>query len=777
MLELVNVKKFYQAGETEIRALDSVSIRFRQNEFVAILGPSGSGKTTMLNVIGGLDTYDSGDMLINGKSTKDFKEQDWDAYRNNAIGFVFQSYNLIGHLDILTNVEMGMTLSGVDKKVKKQKAEKALERVGLKAHIHKKPSQLSGGQMQRVAIARAIANDPEILLCDEPTGALDSETSLQIMELIKELSNEKLLIMVTHNAELAHQYANRIVSFEDGKIFDDTMPFVNDHYQNGFDLVKTHMSFWTALKLSFNNIRTKKFRTFLTAFASSIGIISIGIVLALSNGFQKQIKESQTKTMSQFPITIAPLATNYSASIQSRQKPTFSNKKVLLPEKSSDEKVQHTNVITQKYVDYIENINPNYSNNISFSRSTQLNLVRKKGNDIIPVTFSNQDTNSTSTSTESQRASMTGIGVSTFPIALDKSKTNFLKDNYKLLSGSFPNKSTDVVVVLDGNNETNIHALENLGFDVKEGKAVDFSKFVGTEIQAISNNDYYKKLPTGTYIPTTSYKQLWNKTDNESLKIVGIIRVKKNASMDLLAPGIAYSDLFVQNMIAKNKVSQIVKDQKSSKTNILTGANLKASEKTQLISYLGGSLLPSNIMIYPNSFKTKEKVLDYLDNYNKGKTNNEKIVYTDLASTMTSLTGGIMDAITYVLIAFAAISLITSMIMIAIIIYTSVLERTKEIGVLKALGARKKDVTRVFDAETFLLGLGSGILGIGIAWLSTFPINHILYKMTELKNVSQLNPIHAIILIAISTILTMLDGHIPAKMAAKKDAATALRAD
>lgn len=778
MLQLKEIKKYYKVGETTTKALDGVSVAFRKKEFVAILGPSGSGKTTMLNVIGGLDNYDSGDMVINGKSTKDFKNSDWDSYRNNSIGFVFQSYNLIGHLGIIENVELGMTLSGVSKDEKRKKAEESLRRVGLTDHMHKKPNQLSGGQMQRVAIARALANDPDILLCDEPTGALDTETSVQIMKLIEELSNEKLVIMVTHNPELAHEYADRIIEFSDGKIVSDSNPHIERPKDDQFNLRRTKMSFWTALKLSFNNIRTKKGRTFLTSFASSIGIIGIAIVLALSTGFQKQIDQTQSETMARFPITISKVTTSPPSESDGLSSNTaeYPDTKTVTAKISDEDRAQHTNNIDQEYVDYVTSIDPDLSNNIGFTRTTGINLLRDVDGKVQPVSFSNQNPDTESLSFSSAMSSMTGVGVSSFPTQLDDQKDNFLESNYSLLSGSYPTSANDVVLIVDGNNNTNINALKNLGFDVKDGETLDFDKIVGTTFKLVNNDTYYTKLPTGNFIPNTDYQAMYEDASRE-VKISGILRVKSSSTMNLLSPGIAYSDQLTTEIVNENKNSEIVQAQKDSDMNVLTTEKVDDSAKQTLISYLGGDSLPSSIMIYPNNFGDKEEILNYLDEFNKGKSDEDKIIYSDLAGTMTELTGGLMDAITYVLIAFAGISLVTSMIMISIITYTSVIERTKEIGVLKALGARKKDITRVFDAETCILGISSGLLGVLIAWLATFPINSLLYNMTDLENVAQLNPVHALILIVVSTILTMLGGHIPARMAAKKDAAIALRAE
>jgi putative ABC transport system permease protein len=780
MLQLKDIKKYYTVGSSTTKALDGVSVAFRKQEFVAILGPSGSGKTTMLNVIGGLDNYDSGDMVINGKSTKSFKDRDWDAYRNNSIGFVFQSYNLISHLGIIDNVELGMTLSGVSKEVKRAKAEEALKRVGLAEHMHKKPNQLSGGQMQRVAIARALANDPDILLCDEPTGALDSETSVQIMKLIQELSNEKLVIMVTHNPELANQYADRIIEFKDGRILEDSNPHIEGEKKDQFELKHTKMSFLTALRLSFNNIRTKKGRTFLTAFASSIGIIGIAIVLSLSTGFQKQIDNTQSETLARFPITISKVTTEQDPSAFNNQtdEDKFPTTKEVTAKLSDTDRATHINNIDEDFLNYLSEIDPELSNNIGFTRSTSLNLLRKVDDQVEQVNFSNASADNEQTNAMmSAMSASTGIGVSTFPQQLSEDNGNFLKDNYDLLEGEYPQSANDVVLIVDENNVTNVNALINLGFDIKDGDSISFDDIIGTTVKLALNDAFYTELPTGNFIPNQDLDAVYDNSNNKELTISGILRIKENSTMNLLSTGIAYSDTLAQEVIKENSESAIVKAQKDSDTNVMTNEKIDASTRDSLIDYLGGSDLPNSIMIYPNNFDSKEKILTYLDDYNKGKDAKDKIVYSDLAGTMTQLTGGLMDAITYVLIAFAAISLVTSMIMIGIITYTSVLERTKEIGVLKALGARKKDITRVFDAETCILGIASGALGVFIAWLITFPVNAVLYNMTDLENVAQLNPVHGLILIVVSTILTMIGGHIPARMAAKKDAAIALRAD
>ena len=779
MLQLLHLKKTYHVGDTITHALDDVTINFRNSEFVAILGPSGSGKTTLLNVIGGLDHYDSGDIIINGKSTKNFSQTDWDAYRNNSVGFIFQSYNLISHLSIIENVELGMTLSGVSNNERHEKAIAALKRVGLGDHLKKRPNQLSGGQMQRVAIARAIANDPDILLCDEPTGALDTKTSESIMELIKELSHDKLVIMVTHNPELAEEYASRIVHFQDGKILSDSNAFEpKKEVKDTFKLKKTKMSYWNALKLSFTNIMTKKGRTFLTAFASSIGIIGIAIVLALSHGFQKQINETQSKTLAKFPISISQTATDMNAATsRTESDKNVKNKGYLVAAKPDNEKNTHENKITQSHIDYVKKINPSYANNISFIRGTQLNLLTNDNGKIKHVEFSNvNNSGSAIASAQLQGMNSVGINTSVFPKTLDSKQGTFLKDNYQLLAGSWPKSNNEVVLVLNNKNQANVNALKNLGISIKDGQKIDLNKIVGRTFKVISNNNYYQELPTGNFVPRKASKSMYD-SSNLTLKLSAVIRSKNNSQMALLDNGIAYSDGLTQEIIKQNENSSIVKAQKNSTTNVMTNQPMNQTQKEQFIASLGGSSIPSGILIYPNSFKSKDKVLDYLDKYNKGKTKKDQIIYTDMSGTVTKLTGGLLAGITDVLVAFAAISLVTSMIMIGILTYTSVLERTKEIGVLKALGARKRDITRVFDAETFILGLFSGILGILIAYLCTFPINAVLYAITNMSNVAQLDPMQALILVIISTVLTMLGGHIPARMAAKKDAAIALRSE
>ncbi len=776
MFELKNIKKIYNVGDVETKALDDISVAFREKEFVAILGTSGSGKTTALNIIGGLDRYDSGDLIIKGKSTKNFNDKDWDAYRNNSVGFVFQSYNLITHLSIVANVELGMTLSGVSKSEKRKRAIDVLKKVGLKDHLHKKPNQLSGGQMQRVAIARALANDPEILLCDEPTGALDSSTSVQILDLIREVAKDKLVIMVTHNPELAEQYADRIIKFEDGKIISDTHTHIERPKEDEFKLTKTSMTFLTALGLSFNNIKTKKGRTFLTAFASSIGIIGIALILSLSTGFQKQIDKFQADAMNEFPIQIFQSTTTANIeSIEGYQEgamnqmmgtPEYADSDEVFLFDSTELFVKHTNKFDDEFINYLNNIDPNICSKIGNISLTSMNLLREIDGKVKPVSLESPDS-----------ISMEFSDMSSYPKNLGDKKESYLTENYDLVAGSYPESPTDLILLVDTKNRIDLHTLKALGFDVEGKETVGFEEIIGTEFVSVPNDEYYAKTEFGSFIPDTNYDEMFLSEDNIKLKITGIVRVKKDVKIGLLATGIVYDDELSTMVLENTLDSEIVKAQKDSMKNVFTMTDMTEDEKSMALAVLGGESTPFLITVYPKDFESKDKVTAYLDEYNKGKEDADKIIYVDLASSISDMTGGIMDAITIVLIAFAGISLVVSLIMICIITYTSVLERTKEIGILKALGARKKDITRVFDAETCILGVFSGVLGVGIAALSTLPINVFIDSMTGLKNVAFLNPVHGIMLIVISTVLTMLGGHIPARMASKKDAVEALRSE
>lgn len=777
MLKLKNITKSYTTGKFTQEVLKNVSLDFRQSEFVAIFGQSGSGKTTMLNIIGGLDRYDSGDLIINGKSTKNFKNVEWDAYRNNSIGFIFQSYNLIGHISVLKNVELGMTLSGVSGHKRKKKALEVLDRVGLRDHAKKKPNQLSGGQMQRVAIARALANNPDIILADEPTGALDSQTSIQIMDLIKEISNDKLIIMVTHNSELAKRYSNRTIELKDGEVINDSNPIRSDEGDDHkYNLKKTSMSFFTALKLSFNNIMTKKGRTILTAFASSIGIIGIAIILALSNGFDKKIDEFEVNTLSEYPIiisqqamqvnenTFANMRKNLKENIgSSSSNGEFPQVQEIYPYDAEEETVLHSNKLTTEYAQYVENIDPGLVSGISYTHAVNFNLMTKVDGKVKMI--KNKD-----------------INLTELPRSLDGNKNSILKNNYDIIAGKYPESKSDILLVVDRENRVENGILESLGISVEGKDAISFDNLLGLKIKAVFNDDYYKEY--GQYFTANmDLESLYDNGKAQTLKICGIIRIKKDSYLEILKEGIAYTPEFADYIIEKESASKIVLKQQDVSYNVLTGEQIDVSTeegqtaKEKLLSYLGAGGIPNMIMIYPRDFDTKEKVLEYLDNWNHNKDNSNMILYTDLADIITTMSGNIMGAITIVLIAFSAISLLVSVIMIGIITYISVLERTKEIGVLRALGARKKDITRVFNAETFIVGLFSGGLGILTASILVLPVNIIIKSLTDLPNVAIINPWHAIILVVISLTLTVIGGFIPAKMAAKKDPVVALRTE
>ena len=770
MLKIEKINKSYTTGTFTQVALKDLTLEFRKNEFVSILGPSGSGKTTLLNIIGGLDRYDNGDLIINNKSTKKFKDKDWDYYRNNCIGFIFQSYNLIPHISVLDNVELGMVLSGVGQKKRKEKALELLDKVGLKEHAHKKPNQLSGGQMQRVAIARALANDPDIILADEPTGALDSTTSLQIMELIKEIAKDKLVIMVTHNSDLAKEYSSRVVEFKDGELINDSNPIKDEEETKDiFKIKKTAMSFLTALKLSFNNIKTKKGRTLITSFASSIGIIGIALVLSLSNGFQIQIDKFEENTLSTLPLAVQKEAMQLDEdtikeirkNIDTKELEDYSKKEKIYSFDSTEAMAIHINKITNDYVNYVKKMNSTLTTGITYGRDIHLNTIVKNNNQV-------------------ETKDLTEILFS-IPTSSSGGEKAFVDSFFDVIYGTLPDSKEDLVLVVDNKNRIPKELLEALGFD--SSKEISFKDIINKEIKLVMNNDYYTE--NGNYFTVNSnLDKMYNSEKTITLKVSAIIRGKEDKKM-LVANnmGLSYTEDLVDYIIESNEKSKVVMAQKNSNYNVLTGEALditselgKATKETML-AYLGASTVPSYLYIYPTNFSDKEEILEYLDNYNKDKKVADKILYTDQAQIITSLSGSIMDAITIVLIAFSAISLVVSSIMIGIITYISVLERTKEIGVLRALGARKKDIRRVFNAETFIVGTLSGILGIFIAWLLTIPANVIIKNLTDLDNVAQLNPVHAIVLVIISVILTTIGGYIPAKMASKKDPVEALRTE
>ncbi len=763
MLELKKISKSYKTGSFVQQALKEVSIQFRNNEFVAILGASGSGKTTLLNIIGGLDQYDSGDLIINNKSTKKFKAIDWDRYRNHCVGFIFQNYNLIPHISILDNVEMGMTLSGVNSKTRKKKAKEALKKVGLLEHIHKKPNQLSGGQMQRVAIARALVNNPDIILADEPTGALDTKTSIQIMDLIKEIAKDKLVIMVTHNPDLAKDYANRIIEFKDGTKISDSNPVTEKEKDTSIlKIKKTAMNFRTALKLSFNNIKTKKGRTLLTAFASSIGIIGIALILSLSNGFKIEVDNFEKNTLSQAPVIISTQAMTMSeetvSQIKKEDSPKYPKEEKVYALEDVMETVLHTNILSDEYIEYVKKLDTSLLSGVSYQQATNFNIITKAKDGYKLVADSSN-----------------WILLPTNP---NKNENGIIYDNYDILAGEINENEPGLILQVNSKNQIYQSTLEALGLS---GKEVSFEDILNQELKVVGNDDYYLQYGS-IFVPNQNLEKLYQNKNNITLKVQAIIRGKSDKEMITNGSGIGYTNALTELVISKNKDSKIVSYQEKSDYNILTNQPFDEKDgsmntKEIMLGYLGKDVKPNVIYLYPKDFESKKEITTYLDKYNEGKEEKDVVEYTDMAAMISTLSGNIMDAITVVLVAFSSISLIVSSIMIAIITYISVLERIKEIGILRALGARRKDIKRVFNAETFIIGLTSGILGILIAYLLTIPANQIIENLSGLAGVAKLNIYHAIILVIINIILTMIGGAIPSRMASKKDPVEALRTE
>lgn len=763
MLELEKISKSYKTGSFVQQALKEVSIQFRNNEFVAILGASGSGKTTLLNIIGGLDQYDSGDLIINNKSTKKFKAIDWDRYRNHCVGFIFQNYNLIPHISILDNVEMGMTLSGVNSKTRKKKAKEALKKVGLLEHIHKKPNQLSGGQMQRVAIARALVNNPDIILADEPTGALDTKTSIQIMDLIKDIAKDKLVIMVTHNPDLAKDYATRIIEFKDGTKISDSNPVTEKEKDTSIlKIKKTAMNFRTALKLSFNNIKTKKGRTLLTAFASSIGIIGIALILSLSNGFKIEVDNFEKNTLSQAPVIISTQAMTMSeetvSQIKKEDSPKYPKKEKVYVLEDVMETFLHTNILSDEYIEYVKKLDTSLLSGVSYQQATNFNVITKTKDGYKLVADSSN-----------------WILLPTNP---NKNESGIIYDNYDILAGEINENEPGLILQVNSKNQIYQSTLEALGLS---GKEVSFKDILNQELKVVGNDDYYLQYGS-IFVPNQDLEKLYQNKNNITLKVQAIIRGKSDKEMITNGSGIGYTNALTELVISKNKDSKIVSYQEKSDYNILTNQPFDEKDgsmntKEIMLGYLGKDVKPNVIYLYPKDFESKKEITTYLDKYNEGKEEKDVVEYTDMAAMISTLSGNIMDAITVVLVAFSSISLIVSSIMIAIITYISVLERIKEIGILRALGARRKDIKRVFNAETFIIGLTSGILGILIAYLLTIPANQIIENLSGLAGVAKLNIYHAIILVIINIILTMIGGAIPSRMASKKDPVEALRTE
>ena len=849
MLELKKITKIYETNSFKQQALDEVSINFRKNEFVSILGPSGSGKTTLLNIIGGLDDYTNGDLIINGISTKKYTNRNWDTYRNHRIGFVFQNYNLIPHQTILSNVELALTLSGVSKNESRKRAKEALNKVGLSDHINKKPNQLSGGQMQRVAIARALVNNPDILLADEPTGALDSKTSEQIMDLLKEVAKDRLVIMVTHNAELANQYSTRIIELKDGKVTSDSDPYTKvDKEKEDDKKKKTSMSFLTALSLSLNNLMTKKGRTILTAFAGSIGIIGIALILSLSSGVQNYINRVQEEALTSYPLMIESNSIDITSFLE-EQRNNFINAE----ENQDDNKVYSNDIIIdtlsvmsnqinnnnlEAFKNYLENegshIN-DYTTAISYQYNLNLQLYKPDTENGIVQVNPNTILESIGYSDETAASIMVS---DVFSELLENDEMN--EQMYQVISGRMPENYNEVVIMVDENNQISDYALYALGLKdqaelseffeklangeeiVTEQVSFEYDELLNLTFKLLLNTDYYEKV-NGIWVDKSNDEEYMKQKieEAEEIKVVGIIKPNENAVVtNSSVGGVLYTNDLEEYVINKINEAEIVKEQKENPdVNVITGLefsdeefninNLSPEQQQYLASLppeqlaeiiemyrdqanatyestllkLGSVNLdkPSAIYIYAKDFKAKDEIKNIIAEYNQIQENsgNEDNVinYSDLVGMLMSSVTDIVDIVSYVLIGFVSISLVVSSIMIGIITYISVLERTKEIGILRAIGASKKDISRVFNAETLIVGLIAGLFGIGITLLINIPINLIIDNLAGINNLSALPLVGGIILVAISVILTVVAGLIPAKMASHKDPVEALRTE
>lgn len=813
MLELKNVTKIYKTEGFEQKALDDVNINFRHNEFVSILGQSGSGKTTLLNIIGGLDHYTSGNLTIDKKSTKEYKDKDWDTYRNHRIGFIFQSYNLISHQTILSNVELALTLSGISKSERKKRAKIALENVGLGDHLNKKPSQLSGGQMQRVAIARALVNNPSILLADEPTGALDSETSVQIMNILKEVSKEKLVIMVTHNPELAEQYSTRIIKLKDGHIIGDSNAFSDEEsskekvVENVESSKKKSMNLPTALSLSFNNLLTKKGRTILTAIAGSIGIVGIALIISLSNGVQKYINNMQQDSMATEPISMEESTIDYNSTTQnSSLSSTNSNTekgKITTSDDISNSSYFQTQSITHKnnfekfktYLDENKDKINQYATNVQYVYNVDLQIYDKDENNKI-TKISIDEKSNTSSQELLNEDTLLKNGFSEI-VASEA----VLNEQYDIVSGTLPNNYNELVLVVDENDQIPLTAMYSLGLrDKKElidimnnsangenlnikNSSYDYNELIGKNYKLILNSDYYAK-ENGIWV-NKSYDSdyLTNLYNNGTeLKVVGIIKAKNGLKNKPKSGFIGYSSKLTEYVVSNINQKEIAKEQLENKeVNVLTGNkfdNITSTYEDNL-KLLGIAKInsPSKINIYPKDYESKNQLKQIIEEYNKTVDEKDKVKYTDLTESLLLGVKTAVQMVSYVLIAFVAISLLVSGIMISIITYISVLERTKEIRILRAIGASKKDISRVFKAETIIEGLVAGSLGIVVTFLLNMLINLIVNALAHIENIASLPFVGAIILILVSSLLTVIAGSIPAKMASRKDPVESLRGE
>lgn len=903
MLKLTGITKDYKVASEYVHALKGVDLEFRKNEFVCILGQSGCGKTTLLNIIGGLDHYTTGDLVIQGKSTKDFSDRDWDVYRNHRIGFIFQSYNLIPHQTVLGNVEIALTIAGISREERKQRATQALERVGLGEQLGKRPNQLSGGQCQRVAIARALVNNPDILLADEPTGALDSETSIQIMELIKEIAAERLVIMVTHNPELAEAYASRIVRFKDGLVESDTNPYVSAEEQPATPeepaqtveapqeeireegkkkrrkekKPRARMNFFSALALSARNLLTKKGRTIITSIAGSIGIISVCLVLALSSGFNHYIKRTEEDMLSHYPVEINETTYDMMSIMMS-----FTSKKNVPDMEEIGDRVyidsfltglaqgmSVKNDISENYLKYVSEMDPNWYSAIQYGYGASLtdNLFTKVTTGDVEIQGATvpQVTRNLSLSelkrfyiAELERykpeysmlvsfARFFGNIVNKMPGTANLENTSFLKyvgSQYDAVAGRLPQSANEAVIVVGASNEVTDLTLAQLGllnekefltlFDKgKDGKEdepmyVNFSEIVGKKYVLYYNDEVYSE--SSDYDPndykTYPYEYSGKRADLSvtekegiELDVVGVLRLKKGLTYGCLNSGLNITEAIVDQYIAQNMKSEIVSFMKkysqtfSSEQGTVTAYKFCPSEnllgyytlvkeerpEDETVSYyrsledtalrhVGGSNAPNAVSIYATDFDGKNAMLEYLDAWNDmcdsdGTYNGiqlsekNKVTYTDTVGLLMNMMQTMLDVITYVLVAFTAISLVVSSVMIGIITYVSVVERVKEIGVLRSLGARKQDIRNLFNAETFIIGLSAGLFGVVVTYLLSIVINAIFFSLTGISGIAALPVLTAFVMVCVSVFLTLISGLIPAQAAAKKDPVIALRTE
>lgn len=819
MLSLKNIVKRYAAGENVVEALKGVSVNFRRNEFVSVLGPSGCGKTTLLNIIGGLDRYTSGDLVIEGKSTKDYTDKDWDAYRSNCIGFVFQSYNLIPHQTVLANVELALTISGVPKAARRARAKEALEKVGLKDQLHKKPNQLSGGQMQRVAIARALVNNPEIILADEPTGALDTETSIQVMELLKEVAKERLVIMVTHNPELAERYSTRIIRLLDGELVDDSAPCSDEgDYVKKIEK-KPRMGYRTAFALSIRNLMSKKGRTILTSVAGSIGIIGVALVLALSNGFSAYMARMQTDTLSAYPLTISESSIDlssfneiYESDMEAGKFPELDN---IFVQDAFENLIGmlKSNNLSEEFLAYLHEADPELYYAIQYDYGFDMNkyiftdiTINESG------TFAAIDTviqMIENAYTEAIPPDLAGMGVSTSfvrsyvpTITEMPDSEDLIREQYDVIAGDFPSFSEEgynqIVLVVDEYNNVSDITLFLLGyiggtmdmskpwessFSFDPIKEISFEDLVGSKFYLADNDSAYLNQFGQYFNNVQESAAADDKSGFEELTVVGVLRPKENVT-GVLDTGLAYTTALTEHVLEENLNSAIVAAAENGDVVIsnplISTENGGYKSDSYSVRALAGDDSPSTISIYARSFDAKTAIKAHIDGWNANYTEDdpEYIAYSDMMDMMFGMLNTMVDAVSYVLIAFTSISLVVSSVMIGIITYISVVERTKEIGVLRSLGASKFDISNVFNAETFLIGLFAGLIGIGVTYLLSIPLNIILRSLIEgVGALVVLNPLHALLLVVVSFVLTLIAGLIPARIASKKDPVIALRTE